>query len=94
MELDDTQHYAVAALFTEYLHATSLATGIAGDEDSVGPTAWGEPESRQTFDPAGGDAERDVASFWGRDCIAPGQGLCERVYKHLGVPQVLYCCLS
>ena len=44
--------------------------------------------------PQSQDTAQDDASFWGFDCLAPGQGLCDRVYRHLGVPESKFVALK
>ena len=91
MNLDDAQHYATAGLFVEYLHACSLATGIAGDAEGLRSTAWGEPERQQNFDPGQPPPGKDdAAGYWGLDCLQ----LVERVCRHLGVPETKWPALK
>ena len=93
MDLDETQRYAAAGLFTTLLHAKQLEAGVAGDADAVEAEyhPWGEPASSQHFSPS--SAESTADSYWGRDCSASG-GLCERVYQHLQVPKSKWAALK
>ena len=93
MDLDETQRYAAAALFTSLLHAKQLEAGIAGDAEAVKArkSAWGEPASTQQFNPPSTEPSQD--GFWGFDCVSSG-GLCERVYEHLQVSKTKWAALK
>ena len=93
MDLDDTQRYAAAALFTTLLHSKQLEAGVAGDAEAVKANynPWGEPSSSQQFTPA--STEQSAGAYWGYDCTATG-GLCERIYQHLQVPQSKWAALK
>ncbi|CAK0785406.1 hypothetical protein CVIRNUC_008615 [Coccomyxa viridis] len=93
MELDTSQKYAAAALFTLALHETQEETGLSRrfQTPEGGPNVWGAPPGAEaggfTVGPPAGDSEAAAVAwdaYWGYDCVAQ-RGLCNAIYSHLQI---------
>jgi len=95
-DLDITERYASAALFTLALHSTQVDNWVpsfidvklekvkSGSSQAI-TAAWGCP-AREEFPFTDLSDNVDRTTFWGWDSVRH-KGLCQRVYRHLGVPE-------